>query len=463
VNEAVDLLDRKAVMIPAQDQLLGAMADDYLLGFVQRRRPTALRRWIRHLRLSEPLPVVDEVGRNFGQDLSECVLIAVQHLFGSSIRVFSWLHLLGLPYERMHVVAKAYSSHRAVILKLRARGVNVYDVGEIYPGRFSFDSRGYDTVLEHLAEEAVENAIDSLLALGLGRRLLVLDDGATAIEILNTRRHRRHASAVGAVEQTRRGKRRIEKMRSRDRYPFPIVNVADSRLKLTLESPMIGTSVVEQLDSALRRLRDGGTLFDRRLLVIGYGEIGRSVALAARLQGSRCVGVFDLDKAKCNDAEDEGFSVFESIRQALRDSDLVIGCTGNSCIPQTASAYLNKGTILASASSSNVEFMSLGLRPDRLFPWRWKFAFQPDSPFLRVHGDYGTEFGGDVCLLNSGFPINFNGAVDPIRAQDIQLTRALMLAGALQSVTVTGKRVHMVRLNAGWQDQIEQWFTARRR
>jgi hypothetical protein len=40
----------------------------------------------------------------------------------------------------------------------------------------------------------------------------------------------------------------------------------------------------------------------------------------------------------------------------------------------------------------------------------------------------------DVTFLNGGFPINFDGAVNCVPAQQIQLTRALMLAGAVQAL-----------------------------
>jgi len=37
-------------------------------------------------------------------------------------------------------------------------------------------------------------------------------------------------------------------------------------------------------------------------------------------------------------------------------------------------------------------------------------------------------------LANGGFPVNFTGEIDPIPAEEIQITRSLVLAGALQAV-----------------------------
>ena len=41
--------------------------------------------------------------------------------------------------------------------------------------------------------------------------------------------------------------------------------------------------------------------------------------------------------------------------------------------------------------------------------------------------------GRTFYLVNGGFPVNFNGQVDPIGAAEIQLTRGLLFLGAVQA------------------------------
>ena len=51
-------------------------------------------------------------------------------------------------------------------------------------------------------------------------------------------------------------------------------------------------------------------------------------------------------------------------------------------------------------------------------------------------------------LVNGGFPVNFNGGVDPIRPSRIQLTRSLLLAGAVQASHTKRAGLHDLSQNA---------------
>jgi hypothetical protein len=47
--------------------------------------------------------------------------------------------------------------------------------------------------------------------------------------------------------------------------------------------------------------------------------------------------------------------------------------------------------------------------------------------------EYKSEFGASIYLLRGGFPANFDQSGESVPANDIQLTRALVLAAVLQA------------------------------
>jgi hypothetical protein len=55
---------------------------------------------------------------------------------------------------------------------------------------------------------------------------------------------------------------------------------------------------------------------------------------------------------------------------------------------------------------------------------------------------YTTKDGRRIVLLAKGFPVNFDGDVEDIEPERIQLTRGLMLIGALQAAGMSAAGVH---------------------
>jgi hypothetical protein len=132
-------------------------------------------------------------------------------------------------------------------------------------------------------------------------------------------------------------------------------------------------------------------------------------------------------------AHEDGFQVRHP-SEAIRTADLVVGCTGSEALDITL-APIKAGALLVNMASSDLEFSpwkvsqaSEAVSSDRsdadTHPWRHLFRIKLRS----------REF----FLANGGFPVDFSGAVDPIPPHRIQLTRALLLAGALQAVRSTG-------------------------
>jgi hypothetical protein len=75
------------------------------------------------------------------------------------------------------------------------------------------------------------------------------------------------------------------------------------------------------------------------------------------------------------------------------------------------------------------------------------------SKTTNTHKDFHGE---NIVLLNGGFPINFDGHKLSIPLEDIQLTEALMFAGAIQAIRGLGEGI--VDLDLGVQDFIIREF-----
>jgi hypothetical protein len=111
------------------------------------------------------------------------------------------------------------------------------------------------------------------------------------------------------------------------------------------------------------------------------------------------------------------------------------------------------GALLVNCASSDIEFGA----------WRYVGAQCADVPACntadaaRYHCTLRLKTAkGHVFLLNSGFPIDFAGGPDPIPSASIQLTRALIFAGAIQAVNE--RKPGLLPLGGEVQHEIEKEF-----
>ena len=124
-----------------------------------------------------------------------------------------------------------------------------------------------------------------------------------------------------------------------------------------------------------------------------------------------------------------------------------------------AEAVLDGGRsfVFSNTGSSDIEFRMWALRsmtlerPEVTFevervsaPWRGRVILR------------NSRDGERSVFLNGGFPINFDGTPDPIPAHRIQLTRTILMAGAVQAANLSDAGVHT--LNAEWEKIIIEHF-----
>ena len=375
------------------------------------------------------MPLVEQwLERHAGTSpLAGVTALLIQHQLGNQVPMAKALIQLGLSPNQIHWLDIPYTSSPIVRAALQDFGIpkvnfrtHEYRVTEAYA---PYQRRRVQQILCEFMRDPPDC-------------LLVLDDGSYFLEAMAT--FKGCLPRVVVVEQTTRGLIKVEENASLRQCSekIPIINVARSRPKMTLEPPFIGHSVCASL---FRRVRERVTdLTNERCLVLGFGAIGQRVAQFVSLYlGCRRdhVYIFDTDPERRKQAATLGYSLWN--RDDLRTRFLlVVGCSGRSSFGLGDYVYLENSAILASASSGTVELS----RQDFI-----EFADSSsldDIEIIRdkideldVHSDLRFRLiDREATFLNGGFPINFDGRVNCVPSRYMQPTMLIMVAGAIQAL-----------------------------
>lgn len=249
--------------------------------------------------------------------------------------------------------------------------------------------------------------------------LVLLDEGGELHRQLPVSLMERTA----AVEQTTAG--------MQANWNCPAVLVCRSAAKLVFESQIIARGI-------LRKLGSLGLLDGRAVGVIGLGALGSELARALLARGIPTWG------ADTNEVPDDLAPIRIDIDRLLRSTELVLGCSGQDALSGRDFESITGRKIFASCSSIDIEFKSML----RLFPATGRFA------------DAQGWVGGLHCtVLNGGFPINFDRVREWELAEEILLTRMLVLEGLAQAQSLIGSEARGVMLNPASQLRIvSKWL-----
>ncbi len=388
--------------------------------------------------IPQNLPILDEwVGRHEGRaPFKGVTALFIQHQLGNLYPQAKAFLELGLDPSQLIWIDVPYTAtpqvRRSLVEDLKIPGssfhVHSFPVLDRYP---PYQIRRVQEVFARL----LSNPPD---------RLVVLDDGAYFLEAASC--FARQLPAVAIVEQTTRGLIKIEENAALRFFAsrIPIINVARSVPKKTLEPPFIGRAVCDSLyEHAAPFLAPAERL---RCLVLGFGAIGRQIAeyLPERIGFDRSrVHVHDIDEGRQAAALQAGFPSWDR-REFRQTFHLVIGCSGHQSFTLGDRVYLEDGAVLASASSGTVELS----RQD--FIEIAAISEADDIGILRqgldefdVHSNLHMNLvGRSVIFLHGGFPINFDGRVNCIPGHYIQPTPTMMVAAAVQAVKAIENRQH---------------------
>lgn len=377
----------------------------------------------RKLKTPAGLPLIDALSGHYEGCrglLTGWRCIYVQHILESNRACLRFLEGMGLARQDTMVFGKAYSSSATVLARLRREGWRVWEPPG-YTYERAFDDLIIDAISVWMRDESRAD-----------RPLLVVDEGGLASRALAASEEPKGRLAI--VELTSRGAQHYAGVSTL----APVVDVARSAAKKQIESKYIAASMAQALSALVPKLLLPGGMV--RVGLVGAGAIGS--ALLNEMNSRRiAVETFDQDPSK-GDVGD--------IVDLVKSCEVVLSSTGGG-VDWTKPLQSRIGErILVNCGSSDVEFSPWRLR--RLTAERGG-EFNIQHPLLPWRGDVDISHGGNrFRLLRGGFPVNFDNSDDPIPSETIQLTRAVLMAGAIQAVCA--KSVGVIPLS----ENIQAWI-----
>lgn len=251
------------------------------------------------------------------------------------------------------------------------------------------------------------------------------------------------------VEDTENGHQAYEMARNghpSDAILPAIVSMARSEIKAS-EDFNVGRAIVDATDDLLRRHKYTHLADGLRILVIGFGKIGQSVARVAAAKTHTAVLVCESHAVRRLLAQAQSFEVVD-LEAGLRQADVVFSCTGMSALKPMHVEFMKSSVYLASCTSRDKEFSDLNsiltkerqvLNDPTSIPGR--AAVDTMSPELQPIGFVSTFLVHSKLLhmLMGGDAVNF--VQRAVHGHFIHGVLASLLVAAGERVEYTGSSV----------------------
>lgn len=281
-------------------------------------------------------------------------------------------------------------------------------------------------------------------------RLLIVEDGGYLTPDLHRRDSPLLDRTIGAVEQTTKGLRYVEQLgpvggpRDLDgTLRFPLLSIPDSRIKTSIEPPLIGAEVVHCIQNlapvSLHGLHVG---------LLGLGTIGMEVFRHLRRLGAHITGFDAASESRRAEFMMAGGFYASTPVEAVRGKRLVIGCSGKTSITPEVIENLAHGVYVASASSDRVEV-----------DWEYLESRVEEKIRFGIHDaevEPGKLWAGtryilsgrpprEINLVADGYPVTFWGAPGmPHEGGDLIMTVILVAAAEVAARNgPTGQRAEL--------------------
>ncbi len=179
---------------------------------------------------------------------------------------------------------------------------------------------------------------------------IVIDDGADLHVTIHEEMPEVGKRVIGGNEETTTGIIRLRAMESAGKLLYPIIAVNNALTKYLFDNRYgTGQSSIDGILRATNVLLAG-----KRVVVAGYGWVGRGIANRARGMGARVI-VTEVDPIRALEAVMDGFDVM-SMEEAAKVGDVFITATGDrDVITKEHMMLMKDGAILANAGHFNVE------------------------------------------------------------------------------------------------------------
>jgi len=181
-----------------------------------------------------------------------------------------------------------------------------------------------------MTEEEFDWCIEQTLFFGEDRKPLnlILDDGGDLTNMVLDRYPELAEGINGLSEETTTGVHRLYDRMKAGTLPMPAINVNDSVTKSKFDNKY---GCRESAVDAIRRATDL-MLAGKRVVVCGYGDVGKGTAASFKGAGS-IVTITEIDPICALQAAMDGFEV-KRLESVVGNADIVITTTGNKDIIQ---------------------------------------------------------------------------------------------------------------------------------
>ena len=179
---------------------------------------------------------------------------------------------------------------------------------------------------------------------------IITDDGGD----LNTKAHFdkkfRDLEIFGATEETTTGINRYHAMQKKGKLRYPIIAVNNARTKMIFDNRYgTGQSTIDGYLRAMNLL-----LASKRVVVCGYGWLGKGVAQRCAGMGSKVI-ITEVDPIKALEAHMDGFDVMP-MNKAAEIGDIFITCTGmTDVIRKEHLTAMKNGAVVGNVGHFDVE------------------------------------------------------------------------------------------------------------
>ncbi len=183
--------------------------------------------------------------------------------------------------------------------------------------------------------------------------VILVDDGAD----MNIKAHFdnrfKNMKILGATEETTAGVTRIRAVENQDKLRYPVILVNEAYTKHMFDNRYgTGQSTIDGYLRAMNLL-----MASKRVVVVGYGWVGRGVASRFHGMGSKII-VTEIDPIKALEAHMDGFEVMP-MTQAAKIGDIFVTCTGmTSVIRKEHILQMKDGAIMGNVGHFDVEIDS---------------------------------------------------------------------------------------------------------
>lgn len=151
---------------------------------------------------------------------------------------------------------------------------------------------------------------------------ILVDDGADMNIMAHFDSRFGNLDVIGATEETTAGVTRIRAVQNSGKLRYPVILVNEAHTKHLFDNRYgTGQSTIDGYLRAMNLL-----MASKRVVVAGYGWVGKGVAARCRGMGSRVV-VTEVDPVRALEAYMDGFDV-EPMSRACKTGQIFITCTG---------------------------------------------------------------------------------------------------------------------------------------